>query len=136
MLTKTLTCQVIKPQDSYQSKQAVTFFGGISAENSGAQNLCLHLTQIPPGARAKAHLHRDHESAIYVVQGTANMWYGDDLSEHLIIEAGQFLYIPAGMPHLPYNPSDTEPMTALVARTDPSEQESVVLLPTLETLHA
>jgi len=32
------------------------------------------------------------------------------------------------MPHLPYNPSDAEPCVGLLARTDPSEQESVTLL--------
>ena len=36
------------------------------------------------------------------------------------------------MPHLPYNPSDIEPAVAVIARTDPNEQESVVLLPDLE----
>ena len=32
------------------------------------------------------------------------------------------------MPHLPANLSDSEPCTAVLARTDPNEQESVVLL--------
>ncbi|HEX3050214.1 MAG TPA: hypothetical protein VHP83_06120, partial [Aggregatilineaceae bacterium] len=58
--------------------------------------------------------------------------YGENLSEHLVIKAGEFLYIPAGMPHLPRNPSLTESCTAVLARTDPNEQESVVLLPQLE----
>ena len=42
-------------------------------------------------------------------------------------------YIPAGMPHLPANLSDS-PASAVIARTDPREQESVVLLPELEAL--
>ena len=33
---------------------------------------------------------------------------------------------PAGVPHQPYNPGRT-PVRALLARTDPNEQESVVL---------
>jgi uncharacterized RmlC-like cupin family protein len=53
---------------------------------------------------------------------------GDGLREHLDVRAGQFLFIPAGMPHLPFNPSDREPCVAVLARTDPNEQESVVLL--------
>ena len=44
-------------------------------------------------------------------------------------------YIPADVPHLPYNPSQTESVTAVIARTDPNEQESVVLLPELDGLH-
>ena len=41
-------------------------------------------------------------------------------------------YIPAGVPHLPVNRSATEPCSAVIARTDSNEQESVVLLPELE----
>jgi uncharacterized RmlC-like cupin family protein len=47
------------------------------------------------------------------------------------LRPGDFFYIP----HLPYNPSDTEPVTAIIARTDPNEQESVILLPELEGIH-
>jgi uncharacterized RmlC-like cupin family protein len=35
------------------------------------------------------------------------------------------------MPHLPINETD-KPCTAVIARTDPNEQESVTLLPELE----
>ena len=62
------------------------------------------------------------------------MWYGDNLEEHLVMKAGEFLYIPAGMPHLPYNASPTEPCVAVLSRTDPNEQESVTLLPHLDAL--
>ncbi len=46
--------------------------------------------------------------------------------------AGDFVYIPAGIPHLPMNCSD-EVCVVVIARTDPKEQESVVLLPHLES---
>jgi uncharacterized RmlC-like cupin family protein len=49
------------------------------------------------------------------------------------VRAGEMFYIPAGMPHLPANLGD-QPCTAVIARTDPNEQESVVLLPELEGL--
>jgi uncharacterized RmlC-like cupin family protein len=45
------------------------------------------------------------------------------------------VYIPAGVPHLPANLS-TEPVTAVIARTDTNEQESVVLLPELDHLRS
>jgi uncharacterized RmlC-like cupin family protein len=94
----------------------------------------MHLVTIPPGGRAKAHLHQDHETAIYVLQGEAYMRYGPQLADQLVARAGDFVYIPAGVPHLPYNPSPTEPCIAVLARTDPKEQESVVLLPELDVL--
>jgi uncharacterized RmlC-like cupin family protein len=129
------TCKVIKTGETYTGKQAFTYFGGISAENTGASGICMHLLTIPPGGRAKAHLHENHETAIYVISGEGGSWYGENLEEHLVASAGDFMYIPAGMPHLPYNSSETEPCVAVLARTDPNEQESVVLLPELEALH-
>jgi uncharacterized RmlC-like cupin family protein len=92
----------------------------------------MHLLTIPPGGKARAHRHEQHETAIYVLSGEAEMWYGENLSERLTVRAGEFLYIPAGTPHLPVNRSQTDPCTAILARTDPHEQESVVLMPDLE----
>jgi uncharacterized RmlC-like cupin family protein len=129
------TCAVIRTGETYTGKQAFTYFAGISADNVGARGICMHLLTIPPGGRAKAHLHETHETAIYVMSGEAEMWYGERLEEHLVCKAGEFVYIPAGMPHLPYNSSQSEACTAVIARTDPNEQESVVLLPELDELH-
>jgi uncharacterized RmlC-like cupin family protein len=123
------TCAVIRSGGAYLGKQGLEYFAGISAQSAGATGLCMHLLTIPPGGRARAHLHANHETAIYVLQGTSVMWYGEGLRERLTASAGDFVYIPAGMPHLPANPSATEPCVAVLARTDPNEQESVQLLP-------
>lgn len=122
------TCIVIRPGQSYEGKQGLTYAEGIFAGNTGAQAICMHLLTIPPGGRARPHYHAAHETAIYVLSGESGMWYGKDLAEHLIVRAGEYLYIPAGTPHLPYNLSEVEPCTVVLARTDPNEQESVVLL--------
>lgn len=127
-------CAVIRSGESYAGKQGLDYLSGVSAQSTGAHGLCMHLLTIPPGGRAKAHLHSHHETAIYVLQGTAEMWYGEGLRDHLSATVGDFIYIPAGMPHLPANLSQTEPCVAVLARTDPNEQESVVLLPELDAL--
>src|SRR5258708_21517336 len=127
-----LTCQVVRPGGTYDGKQGFSYFAGLSAQSVGSQGICMHLLTIPPGGRAKAHLHENHETAIYVISGEAEMWYGENFAEYLVVKAGEFLYIPAGMPHLPSNPSQTTACTAVIARTDPNEQESVVLLPELD----
>ena len=124
-------CVVVRgnePRDTYQGKQGLSYLGGISAESAGSTGICMHLLTMPPGARANAHLHEGHETAIYILSGRSEMWHGEGLRERLTVEAGDFLYIPAGVPHLPTNASDTEPCVAVLARTDPNEQESVVLL--------
>lgn len=135
MTTATATCTVIRPESPHGSKQGLSNFRGISDANTGAEAICMHMVTIPPGGRAKAHLHEHHETVMYVLQGAGSMWYGENLAEHLTVKAGEYLYIPAGVPHLPYNPSATEPAIAVVARTDPNKEESVVLLPELDVIH-
>ncbi len=132
-MPKQPTCAVVHSGETYEGKQGLSYFAGISAESVGSQGLCLHMLHLPPGGRAHAHMHESHETAIYVISGESEMWYGEGLQEHLYARAGDFLYIPAGVPHLPANSSQTEPCIALIARTDPNEQESVVLLPHLDS---
>lgn len=126
-------CHVIRPGNAYYGKQGFSYLNGISAETVGAQGLCMLFETIPPGARAKAHMHERHETAIYVLGGKSEMWYGERLENHLVVCAGEFLYIPAGVPHVPLNNTNA-PVTAIIARTDPNEQQSVVLLPELDPL--
>ena len=127
------TCRVLKAGGTYEGKQGFRYTAGVSAETVGAEGICLMLLTIQPGDRAKAHLHESHETAIYVISGESVMWYGERLENRVEAKAGDMVYIPAGVPHLPANVSDT-PCVAVIARTDPNEQESVVLRPDLEEL--
>jgi uncharacterized RmlC-like cupin family protein len=120
-------CVVIRGGKPFTGRQGLDYFEGISAESAGSTGICMHLLEMPPGAEARPHLHESHETAILVLSGRARMRYGDDMAEELEVRAGDFLYIPPGMPHQPFNASD-EPARAVIARTDPNEQESVVLL--------
>ena len=120
-------CRVIRGGTGFHGKQGLDYFSGISAESTGATGLCMHLLEMPPGAEAKPHYHEAHETAIYVLEGAAEMRHGANLENIVKVAAGDFLYIPAGVPHQPYNPTD-KPVKAVIARTDPNEQESVVLI--------
>ncbi|EPX82992.1 cupin domain-containing protein [Salipiger mucosus] len=124
-------CRRIRAESTYDGKQGFTYFEGIARESTGAQAICMHLLRIPPGGRAKAHMHENHETAIYVIEGRTIMHWGPRLENLMEAVAGDMVYIPADVPHLPINDGDTEAV-AVIARTDPHEQESVVLLPELE----
>lgn len=133
-MTSTPSCQKIRPgATEYAGRQGFSYLEGISRESMGARAICMHLLTIPPGGRARAHKHATHETAIYVLSGVSVMAWGERLENRMEVAAGEMLYIPADMPHLPWNPGP-EPCTAVIARTDPHEQESVVLLPDLEAL--
>jgi uncharacterized RmlC-like cupin family protein len=132
-MTDAPDCRLFRAGETYAGKQGFTYAAGISAESAGARGICMVLLTIQPGDRARAHLHENHETAIYVISGESVMWYGERLEKRMTVAAGDMLYIPAGMPHLPANVS-SQPCVAVIARTDPNEQESVVLLPDLEAL--
>ena len=121
------SCRLISGGEAYDGKQGLSYFSGNSAESAGSEKLCMHIVTIPPGASAKPHYHEAHESAIFVLEGYSEMRHGPNLEHVMQIKAGDFCYIPAGVPHQPYNPTD-KPVRAVIARTDPNEQESVVLL--------
>ncbi|GJE57548.1 MULTISPECIES: cupin domain-containing protein [Methylobacterium] len=127
-------CRLVQAGAAFTGKQGLDYAVGISAERVGAAGIHLQLVTIPPLTKAKAHKHAAHETAIYALTGVSGCWFGDALEDHATVRPGDFFYIPAGVPHLPYNPSADEPCTALIARTDPNEQESVVLLPDLDAV--
>jgi uncharacterized RmlC-like cupin family protein len=125
----------VRAGETAKGKQELFYNVGVSAESVGARGIHMQIVTIPPGAKAKAHKHEGHETAIYALRGESRVWHGEQLEHHSVVKPGDFFYIPANVPHLPYNPSDTEEVVALIARTDPKEQESVVLLPQLDGLH-
>jgi uncharacterized RmlC-like cupin family protein len=133
--TEAAECRLLQPGEAYIGKQGLQYQVAISAETVGARAIHMQLVTIPPRGRAKAHKHATHETAIYALSGASGVWHGERLEHHTVVKPGEFFYIPADMPHLPYNPSDSEPVIAVIARTDPNEQESVVLLPELDSIH-
>jgi uncharacterized RmlC-like cupin family protein len=128
----TSTCQIVSARPEFVGKHGYLCAPGISKQSVGARGINLQIAIIPPGAWAKAHKYDGHETALHILSGEAGIRYGERLEQHLIARAGDFLYIPPDMPHLPYNLSDIETCVAIIARTDPDDQESVVLLPELE----
>src|SRR5258708_8165341 len=117
-------CRVVWAGTEFTGKQALLYAPGISAESVGAQRIHLQIVTIPPGGRAKAYKHEAHETAIHVLSGLSGMWYGQKLEEHLLAQAGHFLYIPANMPHLPHHPTDPHHSTPIIAPPTPTHQQT------------
>ena len=117
----------VRPTETVNTRQQLPNFEGISATTAGATGLCMHMVIIPPGGKAVPHIHNGYETAIYILKGRAETRYGKGLKQSEINQAGDFIFIPANVPHQPVNLSDTEEVVAIVARNDPNEQESVVL---------
>jgi uncharacterized RmlC-like cupin family protein len=118
--------KAIRPVREVVTRQKLPYFVGISGETVGARGLSMHMVVIPPGARAEPHAHRGYETGIYVLEGRVETRYGERLEQSVVSEAGDFLFIPPGVPHEAMNLSATEPARAIVARNDPAEQDNVV----------
>ena len=126
--------RLIKPPDPRKSQETgFDYRAGVVAETVASERLALQLVRIQPGIRSQAHSHGEHESAAYVLEGEVVTWYGDGLLKHVTARAGDFVFIPAGVPHVAANYGDVDAV-ALMARSDPGAQESVETFPQLDRL--
>jgi uncharacterized RmlC-like cupin family protein len=126
-------CKLIRPGDAYRGQQGFTYVTGLTGVTAGSQHISMTLVNLPDGARAKAHLHREIETAVYVLEGETEMFFGERLQDRLVAHAGEYVYVPADMPHLVINRSGAS-CKALVAHTAADDQVGIVLLPELDGL--
>jgi uncharacterized RmlC-like cupin family protein len=99
---------------------------GTDAVSAGARALGVNLVMIPPGSRGMPHYH-DGETALYLVSGETEVWYGAGLVRRSLVRAGDFIYIPPGTPHLAVNRGDVTSI-AVVAETDPAGDAGTVVI--------
>jgi uncharacterized RmlC-like cupin family protein len=124
--------RVVHGSQPYESEQGSFYTRAISAETVGAKSLFFGIVTIPPGGRTKAHVHQSHESAFYVLSGeNIELWSGGQLEHREIARAGDYLFIPANVPHVAVNRGA---MAAVFvgARNEPTAQESLVMRPELD----
>ena len=115
-------------------KQGPKYTPGVSAETVGSEKLWVGSITLPPGGRTKAHVHDGHESAFFLLEGeSVELCTGERLEHCERAQTGDYLFIPAGVPHVAVN-RGTTPARFVGARTDPNEQESVVLMPEIDEL--
>ena len=122
---------IVRPGETYRGKQGVTYGAGASAETVGAKNICMNVMPMPPGARAKAHYHKDIETIAYLLDGDCAVYYGEGLDRREMVHAGEHVFCPANLPHAPSNESG-KPCTWLVVHSSGSDQDGIVLLPELD----
>jgi len=125
--------QSVVPTEEVETLQRLPYFLGISGNTVGATGLSMHLVVIPPGAKAERHVHVGYETGIYVLEGEVITRWGENLEHQVVSKAGEFLFIPAGVPHDATNLSSTHAARAVVARNDAAEQDRVVACRSSET---
>jgi uncharacterized RmlC-like cupin family protein len=117
---------VIRGGENVRGWNNIRYKAGLSAKNVPASKLSMNVATIPPGGVAYAHIHVGFEVMLYILAGRVRHEYGDGLAEAVENEAGDFIYIEPGVPHEVFNLSETEPVVAVVARSDASEWENII----------
>lgn len=117
---------VIRGSDTCRSWNGIRYKAGLSAKNVPARHLSMNVATIPPGGVAYAHIHVGFEVMLYILQGRVRHEYGPGLKKVIENQAGDFIFIEPGVPHEVFNVSDTEPVVAVVARSDASEWENII----------
>jgi len=117
---------VIRGSGECRAWNGIQYKLGMSASNVGAKRLSMNVATIPPGAVARAHIHVDFEVMLYILRGRVRHEFGAGLARVIDNEAGDFIFIEPGVPHEVFNLSHTEPVVAVVARSDASEWEHIV----------
>lgn len=90
---------------------------GISNTTTAASRIWLGKVHTPAGFASAAHHHGEAETAGYVLKGRAWITFGDNYSERVDLEEGDFVFVPPNMPHIEGNGSDSEELVWLTARS-------------------
>jgi uncharacterized RmlC-like cupin family protein len=105
-------------------------FAAISGSLTGSQHLWMGGNTVRAGASSADHHHGEADSGIYIVSGHPRFVFLVDGEERAIeTQPGDFVYVPAWVPHREENPSADEDATVVLARSTP--EEIVVNLPDL-----
>lgn len=117
---------VIRGSGDCRGWNGIRYKVGMSSKNVGSTKLSMNVATIPPGGVARAHIHVGFELMLYILQGHVRHEYGPGLKKVVDNQAGDFLYIEPGIPHEVFNLSDTEPVVAVVARSDADEWQNII----------
>ena len=112
--------RVVHPPDRRDaSGQGVVREFGISRSSAGGSHLSMAHGVVPAGAISTRHFH-PFETAVFVISGCARAYFGLNDEEWVDVGEGDFLYIPAEVPHRTANLGDT-PVAYVLARAAPED---------------
>ena len=117
---------VIRGSGTCRDWNGIRYKLGMAAGNVGSTQLSMNVATIPPGGVARAHIHVGFEVMLYILEGRVRHEYGEGLTQVVENTAGDFIFIEPGVPHEVFNVSSTDPVVAVVARSDASEWANII----------
>jgi uncharacterized RmlC-like cupin family protein len=112
--------RVVKPlqfEDQTPQTSGMRRLAAISQGRVGSESLWAGVMLAEPGTASAVHHHGPLETVVYVLSGQSKVRWGSRLEHSVDLEAGDFLFIPAYMPHQEINPSADRPTQWVVVRS-------------------
>jgi uncharacterized RmlC-like cupin family protein len=78
------------------------------------------LFEVKPGARTGIHHHGEQQTIAYVLSGRCEVRWGQRGEFTATATAGDFIHVPAFLPHMEINASETESFHWVVVRSTPT----------------
>ena len=88
---------------------------GIDANTVGAGKIWLGHVTCLPNTLGPPHHHGEAETAAFVLSGHVRVYFGENYEEYVDAGPGDFIFVPAHMPHIEGNVTD-EPAEAVLSR--------------------
>lgn len=89
----------------------------VSGGTTGAQQLWMGHVTGEPGMDSGPHHHGEAETAGFILKGNPRIYYGEEFGEYVDLAPGDFIYIGPYVPHIERNPSATDPVEFITARS-------------------
>jgi uncharacterized RmlC-like cupin family protein len=99
----------------------------IAADNGIATKLWGGIFTVEPGAKTGIHHHGEQETIAYVLEGDCLVRWGESGEYSEAAHAGDFIHVPAWLPHMEINPSEDRRFVWVVVRS--TAQPIVINLP-------
>jgi uncharacterized RmlC-like cupin family protein len=119
-MSKLAAVRIVRP-DEFDSETAQTpgseRRAAVSPQLGVASALWGGLFEVEPGARTGIHHHGEQQTIAYVLSGTCEVRWGAKGEYSASAKAGDFIHVPAFLPHMEINPSEMEPFRWVVVRS-------------------
>jgi uncharacterized RmlC-like cupin family protein len=99
----------------------------VAVDNGIATRLWGGIFIVEPGAKTGIHHHGEQETIAYVLEGDCSVRWGESGEYSAAARAGDFIHVPAWLPHMEINASEDHRFVWVVVRS--TAQPIVINLP-------
>jgi len=105
-----------QPMDTTSQTRGMERRAGIDGSTAGTNRIWMGHVTCLPNEMGPPHHHGEAETAAYIVSGQMRVYFGEGFKEYVDASPGDYLYVPAHVPHIEGNVNN-EPAELILSRT-------------------